>query len=183
MHFIPGQTVVHPHHGPATVLSISVRTIKNIESRYLVLRIHDQDLTVGLPAESAESIGLRTVFSRTEIGRLLEVMRAPTEFEESQWSRRMKAAQEKLNSGDIFAVAEVVRNLLRRSRRGQLSNSEKLMLKQAKRPLVTEVRLSLDLEAAEAENLIDALPGGSEGDPGQPTGAAGTPERGKLLAV
>ena len=99
-----------------------------------------------------------TVFNQAEIDRLFEVMREPTGPEEPQWSRRIKDAQEKLRSGDIFAVARVVRNLIRRSERDHLSPVEKSMLKQAKQPLVTEVSLALSLEPADAEALIDALP-------------------------
>jgi CarD family transcriptional regulator len=85
-------------------------------------------------------------------------MREPTGPEEPQWSRRIKDAQEKLRSGDIYAAARVVRNLIRRSERGHLSPMEKSMLKYAKQPLVTELSLALGLEPADAEALINALP-------------------------
>lgn len=183
MQFTPGQTIVHPHHGPATVQSITVRTVKNIQSRYLVLEIRDSNLTVGVPENKAETIGLRAVFNRTEIEKLIEVLRASTGREESQWSRRMKAAQEKLASGDIFVVAAVVRDLLRRSATGHLSPSEKDMLKHAKQPLVTEVSLSLGLEAADAETLVDALPRLAEGQSADIVLPAGTQWPRELVAV
>jgi CarD family transcriptional regulator len=85
-------------------------------------------------------------------------MREPTGPEEPQWSRRIKDAQEKLRAGDIYAAARVVRNLIRRSERGHLSPMEKLMLKYAMQPLVTELSLALGLEPADAEALINALP-------------------------
>ncbi|WP_255769104.1 CarD family transcriptional regulator [Pseudarthrobacter sulfonivorans] len=162
MHFIEGQTVVHPHHGPATIRNITTRTVRATESRYLMLEIRDKNLVVGVPVENADTVGLRTVFNQAEIDRLFEVMREPTGPEEPQWSRRIKDAQEKLRSGDIFAVARVVRNLIRRSERDHLSPVEKSMLKYAKQPLVTEVSLALGLGTDEAEALIDALPGTAE---------------------
>ena len=85
-------------------------------------------------------------------------MREPTGPEEPQWSRRIKDAQEKLRSGDIYAAARLVHNLIRRSERGHLSPMEKSMLKYAKQPLVTELSLALGLEPADAEALINALP-------------------------
>jgi CarD family transcriptional regulator len=105
MHFTQGQTVVHPHHGPATVHSITTRTVRNVESRYVILKIQDRDLVT-------------------------------------------RDARGRLRSGDIYAVAGVVHNLLRRSARDHLSPVEKSMQKHAKQPLVTEVRLSLGVEAA-----------------------------------
>jgi CarD family transcriptional regulator len=158
MLFTEGQTVVHPHHGPATIRKITTRTVRAAEARYLMLQIQNKDLVVGVPVDSAETVGLRTIFNQAEIDRLFEVMREPTGPEEPQWSRRIKDAQEKLRSGDIFAVARVVRNLIRRSERDHLSPVEKSMLKYAKQPLVTELSLALGLESADAEALIDALP-------------------------
>jgi CarD family transcriptional regulator len=159
MQFTEGQTVVHPHHGPATVRSVTTRTVRNVQSRYVILEIQNSNLVVGVPVDQAESVGLRAVFSHAEVDKLFDVMRAPTGREEEQWSRRLKDAQEQLRSGDIYAVAAVVRNLLRRSARGHLSPMEKALLKHAKQPLVTEIGLSLGLDAAGAETLIDALPG------------------------
>jgi CarD family transcriptional regulator len=159
MQFTEGQTVVHPHHGPATVLSISTRCVRNVQSRYVILEIQNSNLVVGVPVDQADSVGLRTVFNQAEVDKLFDVMRAPTGREEEQWSRRLKDAQEQLKSGDIYAVAGVVRNLLRRSARDHLSPMEKALLKHAKQPLVTEISLALGLAAADAEVLIDALPG------------------------
>jgi CarD family transcriptional regulator len=183
MHFTQGQTVVHPHHGPATVHSITTRTVRNVEARYVILEIQDMDLVVGVPVEKAESVGLRRVFNQTEIDRLFDVMRAPSGLEEDRWSRRIKDAQEKLNSGDIYAVAGVVRNLIRRSARGHLSPVEKSMLKHARQPLVTEVSLALGLEAADAETLIDALPELEEGQRNESVLSASRPQDKELVAI
>lgn len=158
MRFTEGQTVVHPHHGPATIRKITTRTVRATEARYLMLQIRDKDLMVGVPVDNVDIVGLRSVFNQLEVDRLFQVMREPTGQEDPQWSRRIKDAQEKLRSGDIFAVAQVVRNLIRRAERDHLSPVEKSMLKYAKQPLVTELSLALGLDAADAEALIDALP-------------------------
>lgn len=165
MRFTEGQTVVHPHHGPATVRQITTRTVRATESRYLMLQIRDKDLVVGVPVDNADTVGLRTVFNQAEVDRLFAVMREPTGQEEKQWARRIKDAQEKLRSGDIYAVARVVRNLLRRAERAHLSPVEKSMLKYAKQPLVTELSLALKLDPADAETLIDSLPCGAATPP------------------
>lgn len=160
MLFIEGQTVVHPHHGPATVRQITTRTVKATKSRYVMLQIRDKDLVVGVPVDNADTVGLRAVFSRAEVDRLFAVMRAPSGQEETQWARRIKDSQEKLRSGDIYALAGMVRDLLRRAERDHLSPVEKSMLKYAKQPLVTELSLALGLDPADAEALIDSLPCG-----------------------
>jgi CarD family transcriptional regulator len=161
MRFTEGQTVVHPHHGPATIRQITTRTVRATESRYLMLEVRDKDLVVGVPVDNADIVGLRTVFSPAEVDRLFAVLREPTGPEETQWARRIKDSQEKLRSGDIYAVARVVRNLIRRAERGHLSPVEKSMLKYAKQPLVTELSLALALDSADAEALVDSLPCGS----------------------
>lgn len=183
MQFTEGQTVVHPHHGPATVQSITTRTVRNVECHYVILEIQNTNLVVGVPLDQAEEVGLRTVFNQAEIDKLFDVLRAPTGREEEQWSRRLKDAQEQLRSGDIYAVAGLVRNLLRRSKRDHLSPMEKTLLKHAKQPLVTELSLALGLDAADAEVLIDALPGVDESRAGVGIRAAGRPRVLELLAI
>lgn len=155
MIFIEGQTIVHPHHGPARVQSITTRTIRKVESRYLILEIKETNLIVGVPMDQAQSVGLRAVFNQAEVERLFEVFRAPSDPEEEQWARRTKDAQENLRTGDIYAAAAVVRNLIRRRSRSHLSPMEKSMLKEAQKPLVTEIGLSLGISADQAETLLE----------------------------
>ena len=158
MQFAEGQTLVHPHHGPAVVRGISTRhTRQNAECRYLMLEVRDSNLTVGVPVESAEKVGLRSIFDEVQMEALFEVLRAPSREEDSQWARRFKDNQERLRTGDIFVIAGLVRDLSRRLQRmGSMSHAEKDMLQYAKKPLVTESALSKGIGVPEAEAILDA---------------------------
>src|SRR3954463_9419555 len=125
MVFNVGETVVYPHHGAALIQATETRTVKGVEKLYLVLKVAQGDLTVKVPADNAEIVGVRDVVDRTGRDHVFEVLRAPHTEEPTNWSRRYKANQEKLASGDVNKVAEVVRDLWRRDRERVLSAGEK----------------------------------------------------------
>jgi len=128
MTFKVGDTVVYPHHGAARIDEIEIRTIKGEDKTYLVLKVDKGDLTVRVPADNAELVGVRDVVGQEGLERVFEVLRAPYTEEPTNWSRRYKANLEKLASGDVNKVAEVVRDLWRRDRERGLSAGEKRML-------------------------------------------------------
>ena len=119
MTFKVGETVVYPHHGAALIEAIETRTIKGEDKLYLVLKVAQGDLTVRVPAENAEFVGVRDVVGQDGLDRVFEVLRAPHTEEPTNWSRRYKANLEKLASGDVIKVAEVVRDLWRRDQRAR----------------------------------------------------------------
>ena len=133
MVFKVGETVVYPHHGAALIEAIKTRVIKGEEKMYLVLKVAQGDLTVRVPAENAEIVGVRDVVGQEGLDRVFEVLRAPHTEEPTNWSRRYKANLEKLASGDVNKVAEVVRDLWRREQDRGLSAGEKRMLAKAGR--------------------------------------------------
>src|SRR5512142_1355376 len=112
MSFKVGDTVVYPHHGAARIEAVETRTIKGEDKTYLVLKVDKGDLTVRVPADNAELVGVRDVVGAEGLERVFEVLRAPHTEEPTNWSRRYKANLEKLASGDVNKVAEVVRRLL-----------------------------------------------------------------------
>ena len=132
MTFKVGDTVVYPHHGAARIEEIETRTIKGAEMTYLVLKVDKGDLTVRVPADNAELVGVRDVVGQEGLERVFEVLRAPHTEEPTNWSRRYKANLEKLASGDVNKVAEVVRDLWRRDQERGLSAGEKRMLAKAR---------------------------------------------------
>ncbi len=141
MIFKVGDTVVYPHHGAALVEAIETRTIKGEPKEYLVLKVAQGDLTVRVPAENAEYVGVRDVVGQEGLDKVFEVLRAPHTEEPTNWSRRYKANLEKLASGDVNKVAEVVRDLWRRDQERGLSAGEKRMLAKARQILVGELAL------------------------------------------
>ena len=116
MTFTVGETVVYPNHGAAVIEDIEMRTIKGEEKQYLVLRIVAQhDLVVRVPSCNLDLVGVRDVVDKAGLDRVFDVLRAVVPDEPTNWSRRYKANLEKLHSGDVMKVAEVVRDLWRPS--------------------------------------------------------------------
>ena len=157
MVFKVGETVVYPHHGGALIEAIETRVIKGEEKQYLVLKVAQGDLTVRVPAANAEFVGVRDVVGQEGLDRVFEVLRAPHTEEPTNWSRRYKANLEKLASGDVNKVAEVVRDLWRRERDRGLSAGEKRMLAKARQILVSELALAEGTNEDNAEVLLDEV--------------------------
>ncbi|ADG77239.1 Transcriptional regulator, CarD family OS=Tsukamurella paurometabola (strain ATCC 8368 / DSM/ CCUG 35730 / CIP 100753 / JCM 10117 / KCTC 9821 / NBRC 16120/ NCIMB 702349 / NCTC 13040) OX=521096 GN=Tpau_0601 PE=4 SV=1 [Tsukamurella paurometabola] len=155
MIFKVGDTVVYPHHGAALIEAIEIKTIGGREREYLVLKVAQGDLTVKVPAENAEVVGVRDVVGQEGLDKVFQVLRAPHTEEPTNWSRRYKANLEKLASGDVNKVAEVVRDLWRREQDRGLSAGEKRMLTKARQILVGELALAEATDDGKAESLLD----------------------------
>ncbi|MSS45046.1 CarD family transcriptional regulator [Cutibacterium sp. WCA-380-WT-3A] len=158
MTFNVGETVVYPNHGAAVIEDIETRTIKGEEKLYLVLRILGQnDLVVRVPASNLDLVGVRDVVDDEGLEKVFEVLRKTNVEEPSNWSRRYKANLEKLHSGNVLKVAEVVRDLWRRERDRGLSAGEKRMLSKARQILVSELALAKKVEDDRAEEMLDEV--------------------------
>ena len=155
MTFAVGETVVYPHHGAALIEKIEIRTIKGVDKTYLVLKVAQGDLTVRVPADNVDLVGVRDVVGQDGLDRVFEVLRAPHTEEPTNWSRRYKANLEKLASGDVIKVAEVVRDLWRREKDRGLSAGEKRMLAKARQILVSELALAERTNEDKAEAILD----------------------------
>ena len=157
MTFSVGDTVVYPHHGAATIEAIEKRTVKGVERDYLVLRVAQGDLTVRVPSDNVDLVGVRDVVDQAGLDRVFDVLRQPYTEEPTNWSRRYKANLEKLASGDVIKVAEVVRDLWRRERERGLSAGEKRMLAKARQILVSELALAEKTNEDKAEAILDEV--------------------------
>ena len=157
MAFKVGETVVYPHHGAAVIEAIESRNIKGVERKYLVLRVKQGDLTVRVPADNVDLVGVRDVVNAEGLERVFDFLRQPYTEEPTNWSRRYKANLEKLASGDVMKVAEVVRDLWRRDQDRGLSAGEKRMLSKARQILVSELALAERTNEVNAEALLDEV--------------------------
>ena len=158
MSFTVGETVVYPNHGAAVIEDIEIRTIKGEDKQYLVLRIvAQQDLVVRVPACNLDLVGVRDVVDKDGLDRVFDILRAAHVEEPTNWSRRFKNHVEKLKSGDIYQVAEVVRNLSIRENDKGLSAGEKRMLAKARQILVSELALAENTNEDKAEAILDEV--------------------------
>jgi len=162
MPFDVGDKVVYPHHGAATIEKREKKEAFGKKQEYLVLRLAYGDLTLMVPADNAEEIGLRDVINDEEVEEVFAVLRKKEARMPTNWSRRFKNHVEKLKSGDIYQVAEVVRNLTIREKDKGLSAGEKRMLGKARQILVSELTFALKLDEETAEAKLDEVLGKGE---------------------
>lgn len=153
--FEVGDKVVYPHHGAGTVLAREFHEIRGERREYLTIEILQPPMTVMVPCENAESAGLRPVINERAVNEVLAVLAAEGSEMPAQWNQRFKRNQEKLRSGDILELAEVVRNLERRQQDARLSPGEMQMLERARRVLVSELMYARNVDEEAANQLID----------------------------
>ncbi|PRI10554.1 CarD family transcriptional regulator [Leucobacter massiliensis] len=158
MQFEVGETVVYPHHGAAKIIEVKKRKLGGEEKLFLKLQVNQGDLTIEVPAENCDLVGVRDVIDQEGLERVFEVLRAPFTEEPTNWSRRYKANLEKLASGDVIKVSEVVRDLWRRDQEVRsLSAGEKRMLAKARQILVSELALAEKTDEEQASEVLDQV--------------------------
>ncbi|CAN5718627.1 CarD family transcriptional regulator [soil metagenome] len=156
MSFKVGDRVVYPHHGAAIIKRKEKRKVHGETRDYFVLEMVHGELTLSVPADKAEDVGMRPPISTSDVEDLFRLIAKRDVREPANWSRRFKNHQEKMKSGDVYQVAEVVRNLaLRESGKG-LSTAEKSMLDRARSILVSELSFALNVSEDDALEKLAA---------------------------
>ena len=150
MKFKKGETVIYPQHGACIVQGTQKKTMFGETKEYLVLRSVIGEMTLSVPLDKTEEVGVRPPVSADELEDLVAVLSKPDPRVPSNWSRRFKNHQEKLKSGDVYQVAEVVRNLALREKGKGLSTAEKSMLERARGILVSELSFALNVTEDDA---------------------------------
>jgi len=169
-----GDKVVYPHHGAGTVVKKEVREILGAKREYLTIQILHNDMTVNVPAENAEKVGLRKVIDELMVEKVLKALTGSGTMMPKNWNRRFKHNRDKMKTGDIFELAEVVRNLSLRDYEKGLSTGEKQMFVKAKKILASELMYAKQMDEEEAAAWLDeVLSGASDGKKKVLSGVAG----------
>jgi len=156
MTFKSGDRVVYPHHGAAIIEKTETIEFDGEKTKYFVLKTAHDELTVRVPVDKVDEVGMRPPISLEDVEDLFVLLAKKDVREPANWSRRFKNHQEKLKSGDVYQVAEVVRNLaLRESAKG-LSAGEKNMYSKARKVLVSELSFALEVSEDDAMEQVDA---------------------------
>jgi CarD family transcriptional regulator len=152
-----GDNVVYPHHGAGQVVKKENKKIFGEEREYLTIKILHNDMTVMVPCENAGVAGLRRVIDEETVEKVLGVLRDDVSEMPKNWNRRFKHNRDKIKTGDIYELAEVVRNLGLREHEKGLSTGEKQMFTRAKKILASELMYALDKDEDAAEAYLDDL--------------------------
>ncbi len=157
--FNVGDKVVYPHHGAATIIRTEKREFDGEKQDYYVLEVATDQLIVSFPVANAIDLGVRPVISTNVARKVFATFREEPQEAGSNWSRWYKLLTEKINSGDIFQVAEVVRDLTYAQQVKGISPALKRMLAKARLIIISELRFALQLDEEEAIKKLDrALP-------------------------
>ncbi|ABO48734.1 transcriptional regulator, CarD family [Desulforamulus reducens MI-1] len=152
-----GDKVVYPMHGAGVIEAIEEKEVLGKKRQYYILRLPIGDMKVMIPISNCDDVGLRGIIDRDEVSTVLEVLEGQTTVMSGNWNRRYRANLEKIKSGDIYEVAEVVRNLLTRDKEKGLSSGERKMLENARQILISELVLAAEMEETKARSLIDEV--------------------------
>ena len=140
--FKVGDKIVYPMHGAGTIESIEEREILGEKQKYYIMKMPVGDIKVMVPTKNAELIGVRDVIDGNVAESVLEVLGAEPTDMSSNWNKRYRDNQDKMKSGDICELADVVRNLTFRQKDKGLATGEKKMLSNAKQILISELVLA-----------------------------------------
>ena len=156
--------MVYPHHGAGKVVKKEQKEVLGEKREYLTIKILHNDMTVMVPCANAGRAGLRRVIGEEDVARVLSVLRDDVSQMPKNWNRRFKHNREKIKTGDVFELAEVVRNLAIRETEKGLSTGEKQMYTRAKKILASELMYALDKDEDAAEAYLDELLADSAAD-------------------
>jgi len=144
-------------HGAGVIVAIEEREVLGETQKYYIMQLPIGDMKVMIPMNAVEELGLRQVIGPEEVARVYQVLQGEETAMSSNWNRRYRANMEKIKSGDIFEVAEVVRNLTIRDAEKGLSTGERKMLDTARQILVSELVIAQNSTKEEVEEAIQEI--------------------------
>lgn len=153
--FSPGDKIVYPMHGAGVICGIEEKKILGEKKEYYIFKLPCSEINVMIPVDSETAVGIRPIADRAAIFHVIALLGSESSRMDSNWNRRYRENIEKLKSGDIMKVAEVVRDLMRTDCQKGLSSGERKLLTNAMRILVSEMMLAADMTSDEAAKAIE----------------------------
>ncbi|MCK9526092.1 MAG: CarD family transcriptional regulator [Limnochordia bacterium] len=151
-----GDHVVYPMHGAGVIVAIEEREVLGERQEYYIMALPIGDMKVMIPMKSVDDLGLRQVSNDEEVRRVYQILQGDQTAMSTNWNRRYRANMEKIKSGDIFEVAEVVRNLTIRENEKGLSTGERKMLDNARQILLSELVIA---QESTEEEIVERIAG------------------------
>ena len=155
--FVIGDKVVYPMHGAGIIESIEEKEILGETRAYYILHIPYGNMQVMVPVDNSEQAGIRPTVSSEKVDQIYGLLGEESTQMDDNWNRRFRENMEKLKTGDIGEVAQVVRNLMRVDRVKKLSTGEKKMLANAKQILISEIVLVKELSETDIDELLEDI--------------------------
>lgn len=149
-----GAKVVYPVHGVGIINSIEDKTVLGEKRSYYIIKLAISDMTVMIPINKSEQLGLRLVVSDRDVHKALKLIKSEVTAMDEDWKTRYQHNFEKIKSGSILDVAEVVRNLFHRNKIKELSIMEKKLYENAYRLLIDEIAYVKDIEKEEVQSIV-----------------------------
>lgn len=150
-----GDRIVYPMYGAGIIEAVEERVVLGKKQSYYVMRVSSGDMTVMIPTVGYENIGIRPVIDKNEAMNVLEKFRTAEIVEDSNWNKRHRENMQKIKSGNIYSVLEVVKELMVRDRMKGLSTSERKMYNNARQVFISEVALSGAADEEDIESIMN----------------------------
>ncbi len=150
-----GDVVVHPIHGVCSIENYEEKDLCNKKVSYYVLNIFLKKMKILVPVENSEEVGLRKITDSSQIDKVFDVLKGKPDELPSNWNKRFKIHLDKIKTGDIFEVAQVVRNLYQKEKNKKLSLGEKRIYENVKHILIGEIVYSKGIEIEKAKSIIE----------------------------
>jgi CarD family transcriptional regulator len=156
-----GDNAVYPGHGVGVIEKIETREISGSNKSFYVLKILDNGMTIMVPTDNVEMVGLREIISEFQVPRVIQILKEKDVSVDNQtWNRRYREYMEKINTGSIFEIAEVLRDLYTLKNEKELSFGERKILDTARNLLVKEIAIAKSAQETEVVQMLRTILGG-----------------------
>jgi len=152
-----GDKIVYPMHGAGVIEAIEEKQILGESRKYYILRVPLGDMRIMIPCDSSQNVGVREIITKEQLPKIFKALKRDSTEMQGNWNRRYRDNLDKLKTGDLNFICEVVRNLMRVEKTKKLSTGEKKMLSNAKQILMSELILVSEKDAEEIEAQIEKL--------------------------